>query len=73
VDARIVDIFISLTWRSLFIGFGIFHIVAAIKDIEWYIDNAIRGARGGHPVGRMFTRILVGLSGIIPIIFALAW
>lgn len=50
---------------------GLFLIICAVFDVEWFM-SLTRAARRGYPMGRTFTRVLMGLVGLVWVIFGIA-
>ena len=50
---------------------GGFLFLCALFDVEWFMKMT-RGAHYGYPLGRTFTRILVGAVGLFMMWFAIA-
>lgn len=50
---------------------GGFLFICALFDVEWFMKMT-RGAHHEYPLGRIFTRVLVGAAGLFWIGFAVA-
>jgi len=63
----------KLCWemKMMLLGglFGGFLFLCALFDVEWFM-RMTRGAHHGYPLGRTFTRILVGAVGLFWMLFA---
>lgn len=46
---------------------GLFFIMGAVFDVD-SIMNLTRAARQGYPMGKIFTRLLIGLAGLMIIL-----